>query len=834
MKIGLESNVRCPARETTVGNLLQDLRYGLRNLRGRPTFTATAVLTLALGIAVSTVVFSWIDMVLLHPLSGTSDGRRLFIFESKQPDNEGLNVSYSDFRDYRDNLKLSSVALAYQNNALSLGEGEHAERVWAELVSGNYFNVMGVQPLLGRFFLPEEQGDIPGAYPVAVISARLWRTHFHSDPHVLGSTIRVNRRELTIIGIAPPEFCGMMRGLAYEMWVPLTMGPQLNRFNERVLQDRPPRMFNAIARLNPGASIEQARAEATAVARELAARYPQTNEGFSVTLLSENEAHGTVRNRLGGPLWILMAMCVVVLLIACVNVANLLLARSISRQTELGIRLALGASRGRIVGQLLTEALLLAGLGTAASVPLAMWMEESIAYLAPVSIGIPIQIEPASLNWEVLGFTMLICIVAALASGISPALQAIRPDVSESLKEGGRNGTSGAHSHRMRGLFVVSEVALAFVALIGAGLFVKNFEIAKAIQPGFDARNVLVSRFYTSMSGYTEDQRKQFCVQLRQRIEQAPGTVNVAYADSIPLGFGLGGQSDLQIEGYVPARNENMTVGRTRVAPGYFDVLRIPFLEGRDFTEQDDVNTAPVAIVNEPFARRYFAGRNPVGHKIHAMGKWLTVVGLVKGSKYYILTEPPRPYFYVPFRQVPAPEDIVFYVRSAGDPVNTISTLRREAVSVDPNAGVFDAMPLSDYIGAPLFPQRFAASLLSALGAMSLLLAAVGLYSVMAYAVSQRTHEIGIRLAMGARPNDVLAMVIGKGIVLTAAGMLVGLAAALAGARLVAGMLANVSTSDPLIFIVTSLFIVCVALLATYLPARRASKVDPIVALRNR
>lgn len=250
-------------------NFLQDLRYGLRSLRGKPAFAATAVLTLAVGIAVSTVVFSWIDMVLLHPLPGTSEGQRLFIFESKQPDSEGLNVSYPDFRDYRDNLKLSSVALAYQNNALSLGEGEHAERVWAELVSGNYFVVMGVKPILGRFFLPEEQDDTPGAHPVAIISARLWRTHFHSDPHVLGSTIRVNRRELTIIGVAPPEFFGMMRGLAYEMWVPLTMGPQLNRFNERVLQERPPRMFNAIARLNHGASIEQARSEAQAVAREL-------------------------------------------------------------------------------------------------------------------------------------------------------------------------------------------------------------------------------------------------------------------------------------------------------------------------------------------------------------------------------------------------------------------------------------------------------------------------------------------------------------------------------------------------------------------------------------
>lgn len=815
-----------------MGTFLLDLRYGLRALRAKPAFTATAVFTLALGIAVSTVVFSWIDMVLLQPLPGTSAGQRLFIFESRQPDAEGLNISYPDFRDYRDNLKLSSVALAFQNNALSLGEGEHAERVWAELVSGNYFDVLGVKPLLGRFFLPEEQGDTPGGYPVAIISARLWRSRFHADPHVLGTTIRVNRRELTIVGVAPEEFYGMMRGLAYEMWVPLTMGPQLNRFDERVLQDRPPRMFNAIARLNPGASIEQARAEAEALARELAARYPKTNEGFSVTMLPEDEAHGTERNRLAGPLWILMAMCSVVLLIACVNVANLLLARAVGRRNELSIRLALGAGRARIVRQLLTEALLLAGLGSLVGVPLAAWMGEAISYLAPVSIGIPIQIQPVSLSGKVLVFTMLICIAAALISGISPALHTIRPDVNEALKGEGRSGTSGARSHWMRGLFVVSEVALAFVALIGAGLFVKNFAIAKAIQPGFDARNVLVARFYTSMSGYTDDQKKGFCVRLRERLERAPGVVSVSYADSIPLGFGLGAGSELQIEGYSPAKNENMTVGRTLVAPGYFGALRLPLLEGRDFTEQDDFNTAPVVIVNEPFAKRFLAGGSPVGHKIRAWGKWRTIVGLVHGSKYYTLTESPRPYFYVPFRQASAPEDIVFYVRVAGDPLDAIQTLRREAASVDPNAGVFDAMPLTDYIGAPLFPLRFAASLLSALGAMSLLLAAVGLYSVMAYTVSQRIHEIGIRLALGAQPGDVLSMVIRKSIALTGMGVLAGIAVALAAGRLVSGMLANVSATDPLIFGGAVGFILGVALLAGYLPARRASKVDPIVALR--
>jgi predicted permease len=813
--------------------LFQDLGYALRTLRARPAFAATAIFTLALGIAVNTVVFSWINLVLLRPLPGTGDRQRLMVFESVQPDGEGRNISYADFRDYRDQLTLSKVTISLQNNALSLGEGEHAERVWGELVAGNYFDVLGLKPVQGRFFLPEEQGDQPGAAPVAVISERLWRRQFHADPQILGSTIKVNQRNLTVIGIAPAAFYGMARGVEYEIWIPLTMGPQLNRFSEQVLSDRPPRMFNGMARVMPGASIEQARAEAASVARDLAARYPNTNRDVSVTLLKETEAKGSERNMLLGPLRILMAMCLVVFCIACVNVANLLLARSVARQTELGIRLALGASRGRIARQLLTESLLLAGLGTLVSVPMGMWMAESMTYLAPVMIGIPIHVEPVPIDWEVLGFTVLVCVAAALISGISPALDAIRPEVNTALKEGGRSGTSSVASLRLRGLFVVSEVALALAALIGAGLFIRNFEAAKSIHPGFDAGNVLVSRFYTSMSGYSDDQRKQFCIKLRERLEQAPGVAGVSYADTIPLGFGTGPGSRLEVEGYVPADSENMTIGRTMVAPGYFQVLRIPLLQGRDFTQLDNATSAPVAIVNEPFARRFFGGRNPVGRRIHAGGRWLTVVGLVKENKYYLLTESPRPYFFAPLAQVGAPQDIAFYIRSAGDPLPLIAALRRDAAAVDPNAGAFDAMPLADYIGAPLFPQRFAASLMSGLGVMALLLAAVGLYSVMAYAVSQRVYEIGIRLALGARPGDVLGMVVRKGILLTCSGVAAGLAGALAATRLLSGLLVGVSATDPMIFASATLFIVLVALVATYLPARRASRVDPMMALRH-
>jgi len=436
------------------------------------------------------------------------------------------------------------------------------------------------------------------------------------------------------------------------------------------------------------------------------------------------------------------------------------------------------------------------------------------------------------MNWEMLGFTVLTAILAAALSGLSPALQAVGGTVHDGMKEAGRGGSSNRQSQRVRGVLVVSEVALAFMVLVGAGLFVKNFEIAKAVQPGFDAKNVLVSHFYTSTAGFTEEQRKAFCVRLRERLQEAPGIAGVSYADTIPLGFGLGPGAELQIDGYVPARGENMTFGRTLVAPGYFDLLRIPMTGGRDFNDRDDLNTAPVAIVSEPFARRYFAGRDPIGQKISAGGKAYIVVGCVRGSKQYYLTEAPRPYFYVPIQQAHPPQDVAFFVRTAGDPLIAIDTLRREAASVDPNAGLFDAMPLEYYIAAPLFPLRFAASLLSALGGMSLVLAAVGLYGVMAYSVTQQIHDIGIRLALGAEPGDVRGMIVRRGLVLIGAGLGAGILAALAAGRAVAGMLANVSATDPLIFAGAALFLISVALLAGYLPARRASKIDPIVALR--
>jgi len=634
------------------------------------------------------------------------------------------------------------------------------------------------------------------------------------------------------VGVAPAEFRGTIPGLAFELWAPAVMGTQLNLMPDWMIADRQTRSFLAVARLKPGVRMEQARAEITSVSQELARSYPRTNQGMSATVLPVWKGHFGAQAMLLGPLRILMAVCGVVLLIVCANIANLLLARAVARQKEFGLRMALGAGRMRLVRQLLAESLVLALLGAVAAAPLYLWMTQALGYLVPPG-ALPVALE-VPLNADILGFTMLVCMVACVVSGVAPALHTSRTDLNEVLKVGGgRTGSAGGRSRGLRRLLVIGEVALALVAIIGAGLFARSFQLARRIDPGFDARNVLVSHLYLSTAGYSLPARKLFCRRLRERLESQPGVVAATYADMVPLGFDTGPWEDLQIEGYVPSPSENMKIYRNMVAPGYFSLMRIPLSDGRDFTEHDDEKSQRVMIVTERFARRFFAGRNPIGRRVHGWGEWFTVVGVAKDSKYHTPDEATKPYFYVPFRQVYR-EDlaIAIYVRTAADPTLALPLVRREIRSLDPNVSVFDAMPLTEFIGASLFAQKVAALLLAVLGAVALLLAAVGLYSVMAYAITQRTQEIGIRMALGARPASVLALAIREGMGMTAGGLLIGILVALAVTRLASGLLVNVSATDPLIFGGAAIFLAVVALAASYIPARRATHVDPNVALR--
>jgi predicted permease len=789
---------------------------------------------LAVGLACSATVFSWIDAVLVRPIPGIANAQEVVAMESLTPSGEFMLNSYPDYRDHRDHLKLlAGLAVAY-GNPLSIGDEDHADRVWGELVSGNYFSVLGVKPAIGRFFSPEEWGDKQGGYPVAVISYGLWKQRFNSSPTAVGSTLRVNRQSLTIIGVAPPEFRGSTPGLAFEVWVPLMMAPQLNTMPEWMLRDRHTRNLGALARLKPGVTIQQATAEVSTLAAQLARAHPEESEGVGATLLPVWKAHAGAQTLLLAPLQILMAICCVVLLIVCANVANLLLARATARSKEFGVRLALGAGRGRLVRQLLTESLVLALLGALVGAPLAMWMAESLRYLVPAT-GLPILID-VRMNGDIFAFTLLLCVLTCVISGIAPAWHTARTDLNDALKAEGRSGSAGGHSQRLRGLLVVAEVALALVAIVGAGLFARSFQEARQIHPGFDPSHVLVSNLSLSTAGYSVADRKQFCLRLRERMESQPGILGMTYADYIPLGFDSGPWEELQIEGYEKTRSENMQIDRNVVAPGYFKLLGIPLLAGRDFTAQDDLSKTakPVMIVNETFARRYFGGRYALGRQVHGWGKWFTVVGVVKDSKYHTPNEAARPYFYVAFQQVyRADMGIAVYVRAAGDPAQALSTLRREVRSMDANVSVYDAMPMAEFISASLFVQKIGAVLLSLLGGVALVLAAVGLYSVMSYSITQRTHEIGIRVALGASSGDVLGLVVRQGMAFAAAGLIAGVVVAAALARLVSGMLVNVSAGDPLIFAGAALFLAAVALAASGVPALRATHIDPNSAVRR-
>jgi predicted permease len=810
---------------------LQDVRYGLRMLAKNPGFAAVAILTIAVGIGSSTTIFSWIRAVLLNPLAGASQPERVVALEMLTPSGEWTPTSYLDFRDFRDNTKLLDSMTVTQPMDLAVGDEKQVQRVWGEAVSGNYFEVLRVKPALGRFFSKAEQSDEQNAHAVTVISYAMWRNRYHSDPAVVGTTVRINRYPYTIIGVAPEDFHGSMPGLSLEMWAPATMFGQLSSTGDWMLRDRKTRMFRVLARLAPGVGIEQARAEVQALALHNAQVDADTNEGMSATLLPLWKSHYGIQDSLLAPLSILMGACGVVLLIVCANVANLLLARAVSRQKELSVRLALGAPRSRVARQLLTESLLIAVGGALAGLVIAQWLGGSLQWLVPAS-AIPTMLRPP-IDFGVLLFTVGLAFAVAGLAGVAPAMHSTRGDVNEMLKEGGRSGTSSSRSQRLRGLLVTSEVALAVVAVIGAGLFVKSFQMARSIQPGFNPHQVAMAQMNLSAAGYDAGQADSFCRRLREAMERQPGVTAVSYGDYVPLSVGGGSWEDLQIQGYVPGPNENMKLYRNLVAPGYFELMKIPLLEGRDFNVQDDREHPPVMIVTREFARHFMPNQEPIGQKVQGWGKWFTVVGVVEDSKIFRLTENTAPYFYIPIRQIYRPEmGLKLLVRTSGPVSDAVTALRHEANAIDPAVPVFSAMPLEEYIGASLFAQRIAASLLGTLGSVALLLAAIGLYGVMAYSVAQRTNEIGIRVALGAQPVHVMRMIVRECLALALPGLLLGSLLAVALARVVSASLVEVSPRDPAIYAAAAIFTVLVALCAAANPARRAAKVDPMVALR--
>jgi predicted permease len=826
-----------------MSSLLQDLRYSLRMMFRNRAFTILAVLTLAIGIGANTTVFSWVDAMLLRPLSGVASPDRLVAVETLTPNGAFVPNSYPDYRDFRDHLKLVSGIAVTHPAAFSVGQQDHAERVWGELVSGNFFSVLGTKASVGRVFLPEEYGDKPGAFPLVVISDRFWRSHFNADPSIVGKTVRLNQHELTVIGIADPSFHGSIAGEAFDLWVPYMMQPELNGVDEWMLRDRGDRNMLGIARLQPGVTLDQARGELASLATHMAIADADTNQGLNATMLPLANSHFGPQSLLLAPLRILTGVCGVLLLIVCANVANLLLARATVRQKEFSTRLAVGAGRARLVRQVATEILLLAIAATFCGIAVTMWMTRTLSkLLPPARLSMVLDLH---LNVHIFAFSAMLCIVATVAAGLFPALQAGRTNLNENLSEAGRSGVGGVRSHRLRSSLVVVEVSLALVALIGAALFVRGFSAVRQIDPGFNPNHVLLSQFYLASNGYSLEQRKEFTRRLGDKLQSAPTVTNVAWSDFVPLGFDSGSWEHLEVRGYTPDRDENMKIYRNMISPDYLPLLGIPIIEGRNFTAHDDEKSPLVMIVNQAFVDHFFAGQHPIGRQIHGWGKWFTVIGVAGNSKYHSLGEAPLPYFYVSFRQLyRADLDLAFYVRTLGDPAAALSLVRQKAREIDSGVTVFDSVPLSEFIGASLYPQRVAASLLSILGALCVVLAAVGLYSVLAYSVAQRTHEIGIRMALGARPADVLRLVVRQGLSLVLAGLAVGLCLSLAVSRSISAMsifgssmdsptkLLGVSAMDPLTYAGAMLLLLAVAFLATWIPARRAAGVEPMEALR--
>jgi predicted permease len=810
-------------------NLIQDLRYGVRSLAKSPGYAATVVLTLAIGICANTTVFTWIRSVLANPLPGVPRGDRMVTLETLTPSGEMIDSSYADYRDFRDQSKLLSGVFAFKERPLSMGAGRDTEMMWSLMVSGNYFDVLSVRPAAGRFFTPEEQSEVPGAQPVVILGHHFWQRQFGGSPAAIGQKVRLNKHEFTVIGVAPLAFSGTIGGLRFDLYVPIMMTAQLTNSSDRWSEDRGWRGLYLMARLRDGVTLEQARAEIRSIAGSLARQYPEDSKDHSATLLRVPDATRGAQSVLGTPLRILMAVAGVVLLIVCANVANLQLARGTGRRKEIGVRHALGASRARVGVMLLTESLALAVAGGILGVLFSLWTVDFLRLLFPAQY-LPLYLSLQT-DWAVVLFGVFLCLLTGVVAGLVPMLQSGR-NLHAALLSSGRSPGAVAGSNRVRSTLVVWEIALAMVALVCAGMLYRSFENAKRAHPGFEPNGVLIGGLNLSAGGYDREQGLAYMDRLRERVLALPGVEGVAYAEDVPLGFDGGSWEDIAVGGYVPGPGENMKIYRNLVTPGYLNLMRIRLLAGRDFTPHDDAQAPLVVIINESFAKRFFAGRDPLNRKVRGWGQELTVVGLAADSKYASLREGSKPYMYVPMAQFfRASTGVALQVRATGDVRSLIPAVSGEIRAIDP-VPLSLLISLVEYVSAAYVAEKTATLLLSALGFVALVLAVLGLFSVMAYSVAQRTSEIGIRMALGAEPLTILRMVIAQGMRLALVGVTVGLGGAVAAGQMLGGVLYGVSPVDAPSLFGAGFLLTGVALLACAVPARRAANVDPMVALR--
>jgi putative ABC transport system permease protein len=815
-------------------NLLKDLRYAFRSLVKRPGFTVVAVLTLALGIGINTTVFSLANSVFLRQLPVASPQNLVWIFSDR--DNR---TSYPEYLEYQQQAELFDGVMAYEWVGLNLGSNGQSERVEGTLVSNNYFDVLAVKAELGRTFLPDED-KTPTA--VAVISHNLWERRFNSDPTVVGKSMVLNGVQFTIVGVAPHDFVGAEEAFPRQVWIPLMMqasvrpGPAGVSNAPGTLNNRNVRTLDVMARLKHGVTLRQAQTGMNVVASRLAQSYPESNRDFQIPLYTAGNGRPFFRALLKPVTQLLLGVVGLVLLITCANVANLLLARAANRRKEVAIRLTLGATRTRLIRQLLTESILLAVAGGLAGLILNLWLVNLLTALKP-AVPLPVNVEFHT-DWRVLTFTLLLSVLAGIIFGLVPALQASKHDLVPALKDHSQQLGDRRRMFSLRNALVIGQVALSIVVLIGAGLFLRSLNHARAINPGFDAEHILTLSFNTAAQKYDATKAEQFYQQLSNRVQALPGVQSVSLAQSAPLSYFYSPafSSPVFVEGHEPPQGEDPPfAGNNAIGPNYFRTLGVPLLSGREFTDGDRKGAPAVAIVNESLVRELFLNTNPIGQRLHVLlrgqpSSW-EVIGVVKDSKYRSLGEDAMPYIFLPYLQNPQPA-MALHVQTSGNPRDLAAAVRREVQALDPNLPAFNVMSLADNIDISLFPSRFGAVLLGVFGFLALLIASIGIYGVMSYGVSERTHEMGIRMALGARGRDVMRLVISQGMWLALIGVAIGAGLALAVTRVVKSYLYDVSVTDPLTFIGIALLLIGVALLACYVPASRATKVDPLEALR--
>ncbi len=814
---------------------IQDLRYGVRMLLKSPGTSIVAVLALALGIGANTAIFSGVSAFLFRPLPVPAPDQLVRYFEVTDDRGTTDDLSYPDFVDYRDQNTVFEGIVAETIIQAAISAQNQNDVIWGQVVSGNYFDVLRVKPILGRTFAPDED-KTPGAAAVVVLGHSLWQRRFAADPNLVGKTVELNGRAYNVIGIAPQSFKGTKFGLSLDFWAPMMMVEEIDH-SPKQLSERGSHWMNVFARLKPGVSRAQAQAAMSGIAQRLNQTYPNERANTTrVTLKTEQDGRwgdaAAVMKSAGA---IAMAIVGLILLIACANVANLLLARAASRRKEIGVRLALGASRARLIRQLLTEGLLLSVLGGALGLLLAYWVTALMQGFIPV---LPYNLvnDFFALDARALWFTLVVSLLTGVVFGLAPAWHASNPEIVPVLKGGANAGETGKRRRlTLRNSLVVAQVALSLVVLVCGGLFIKSFRNAQKMDPGFATKGVLLVSLNPQLVGYDEEQTKNFFRQITERVAGLPGVQAASVARLVPLGDSSNSNGPILKEGESLAPGSaGRNIMNNVVSPGYFKTLQVALVAGRDFDERDRKGAQRVIIVNEKMAEMLWPGEDAVGKHIFIGAESrdaIEVVGVARTGKYRALAEDPKPYYYSPMAQRGA-SGMTLMVRTTNDPRSLVNSIREEVKTIDARIPLSSIKTMTEHLTWALWAPNMAATLALAFGVVALLLAAVGLYSVMAYVVSQRTREVGIRMALGAKRGDVLRLITSQGMRLAMVGVAIGFALSLLLARVLSAVLIGVSAYDVTTFVVVPSLLAVVAFGACLVPARRATKVDPLVALR--